>query len=33
MSLEGFQLKDIEPVDNSILKRDFSKVYHHQQAN
>ena len=28
MSLEDFQLLDNEPFDNSIIKRDFSKVYH-----
>ena len=30
MSLEGFQLLDSEPVDNSIIKRDFTKIYHRQ---
>ena len=32
MSLEDFQLLDIEPFDNSIIKRDFLKVYHQQGA-
>ena len=32
MSLEDFQLIDTEPFDNSILKRDFIKVYHQQGA-
>ena len=32
MSLEDFQLLDNEPFDNSILKRDFSRVYHQQGA-
>ena len=30
MSLEDFQFLDIEPFDNSIVKRDFLKVYHQQ---
>ena len=30
MSLENFQLLDKEPVDNSISKKDFSKIYHRQ---
>ena len=30
MSLEDFQLLDIEPLDNSIIKRDFTKIYHRQ---
>ena len=33
MSLEDFQLLDNEPIDNSIVKRDFTKVYHNQAAN
>ena len=33
MSLEDFQLIDNEPTDNSIIKRDYTKVYHHQGAN
>ena len=33
MSLEDFQLIDNEPIDNSIVKRDYTKVYHHQGAN
>ena len=32
MSLEDFQLLDKEPIDNSIIKRDFIKVYHQQGA-
>ena len=32
MSLEDFQLLDIEPFDNSIIKRDFTKIYHQQGA-
>ena len=32
MSLEVFQLLDNEPIDNSIIKRDFSKLYHQQCA-
>ena len=32
MNLEGFQLADNEPSDNSIIKRDFLKVYHKQGA-
>ena len=30
MSLEDFQLLDNEPLDNSIIKRDFNKIYHRQ---
>ena len=30
MSLEDFQLLDNEPLDNSIIKRDFTKIYHRQ---
>ena len=33
MSLEDFQLIDNEPIDNSIIKRDYTKVYHQQGAN
>ena len=32
MSLEEFQLLDNESFDNSIIKRDFLKVYHQQGA-
>ena len=32
MSLENFQLLDNEPFDNSIIKRDFLKIYHQQGA-
>ena len=30
MSLEDFQLLNNEPVDNSTIKRDFTKIYHRQ---
>ena len=30
MSLVDFQLIDNEPLDNSIIKRDFTKIYHKQ---
>ena len=30
MSLENFQLLDNEPIDNSIIKRYFTKLYHRQ---
>ena len=30
MSLEDFQLLDNEPLDNSIIKREFTKIYHRQ---
>ena len=30
MSLEDFQLIDNEPIDNSIIKKDFTKIYHGQ---
>ena len=30
MSLEDFQLLDNEPLDNSIIERDSTKVYHRQ---
>ena len=33
MNLEDFQLLDNEPIDNSIIKRDYLKVYHQQGAN
>ena len=32
MSLDGFQLLDNEPFDNSIIKRDFTKIYLQQEA-
>ena len=32
MSLEDFQFLDKEPFDNSIIKRDFTKIYHQQGA-
>ena len=28
MNLEDFQLLDKEPLHNSIIKRDFNKIYH-----
>ena len=28
MSLEDFQLLDNETIDNSIIKKDFTKIYH-----
>ena len=33
MSLESFQLIDNEPIDNSIIRKDFFKLYHHKEAN
>ena len=30
MSLEDFQLMDNEPIDNIIMKKDYSNVYHQQ---
>ena len=33
MSLDYFQLIDNKPIDNSIVKRDYTKVYHQQGAN
>ena len=30
MGLEDFQLLDNEPIDNSIIRRDFTKTYHRQ---
>ena len=30
MSLEDFQLLDNEPIDNSVIKRDFTNKYHQQ---
>ena len=30
MSSEDFQLLDNEPIDNSIIKSDFTKIYHRQ---
>ena len=30
MNLDDFQLLDNEPFDNSIIKRDFTKIYHRQ---
>ena len=33
MSIEGYQLIENEPVDDSIIKNDFLKVYQQQEAN
>ena len=33
MNLEDFQLVDNEPIDISIVKRDYTEVYHQQGAN
>ena len=33
MSAEDFHLKDIEENDDSIIKRDFIKIYHQSGAN
>ena len=33
MSAEDFQLKDTEKIDDSIIKRDFIKIYHQSGAN
>ena len=33
MSAEDFQLIDIEKIDDSIIKRDFIKIYHQSGAN
>ena len=33
MSAEGFQLIDNEKIDDSIIKRDFIKIYHQSGAN
>ena len=33
MSAEDFQLKNIEIFDDSIIKRDFIKIYHQSGAN
>ena len=33
MSLEGFQMIENDPIDNSIIKRDYIRVYHQQGAN
>ena len=33
MSAEDFQLKDNEKIDDSIIKRDFIKIYHQSGAN
>ena len=33
MSFENFEILDNDPIDNSIMRRDFSKVYHQQGAN
>ena len=31
MSLEDFRILEIEPIDNNIFKRDFTKKYHRQR--
>ena len=31
--LEDFQILDNEPLDNSIIKRDFTKIYHQKEHN
>ena len=33
MSIENFEILDIEPNDNYIEKRGFLKLYHQQAAN
>ena len=33
MSLEDFQMIDNDPIDNSFVKRDYTKVHHQQGAN
>ena len=33
MSLEDFQLIDYEPIEYSIMKRCYLKIYHQQEAN
>ena len=33
ISLEDFEFLENEPIDNSIFKRSFLEVYHHQGAN
>ena len=33
MSAEDFQLMDDEEMDNSIIKRDFIKIYHQSGAS
>ena len=33
MSLQDFELIDNEPIDNSIIERDYTKVYHQSGAN
>ena len=33
MSLEHFQLLDNEPIDNTIIKRDYLKIYHQRGPN
>ena len=32
MSLEDFQFLDKAPFDNSIIERDYTKIYHQQGA-
>ena len=33
MSLQNFQILDNEPIDKSIIKRDYLKIYHQQGGN
>ena len=33
MSIEDFQLTDETTIDTSIIKRDYTKIYHQHQAN
>ena len=33
MSLEVFQILGNEPIDNSIIKTDYAKIYHQRGAN
>ena len=32
MSIENFEILNNEPIDSSIMKKDFSKTYHQQGA-
>ena len=33
MNLEDFQLLDNESIDNSIVKREYTKIHHRQMVN
>ena len=33
MSIEGFQLIDETTINTSIVKRDYTKIYHQHRAN